>query len=286
MMSGISGSVALVTGSSEGIGLSAARAYAAAGARVALTARTASRLHQEVASLVAGGADALAVPADVTSPDDVARLMHEVRERWGGLDILVCNAGVGLFGSIETLSEPALRQAFEVNFFGVVRCIQQALPLMRPRRRGLIQIVSSVIGRRSLPMYGGYCATKFALHAVADALRLELEPDGIQVQMFYPALTDTRFSRNALVSSPRTGSGRIRATSADEVARQMVAAARRRKRDHVVTAGGRALVRLNDLAPGLVDAILGQVMMRPGGRTKDPLDALSRRREQPRRRGA
>ena len=286
MVNGISGAVALVTGSSEGIGLAAARAYAAAGARVAITARTGARLEKEVAALQAGGADALAVRADVTAPEDVARLMESVRSRWGGLDILVCNAGVGLFGAIESLPEPALRQVFEVNFFGVVRCIQQALPLMRPRGRGLIQIVSSVIGRRSLPMYGGYCATKFALHAVADALRLELQPEGIHVQMFYPALTDTEFSRNAIAASPRSKSRALRATPAEEVARQMVAAARRRKRDHVVTAGGRALVRLNDLAPGLVDAILGQVMMRQGGRGKDPLDALSRRREQPGRRGA
>src|SRR5262245_54590961 len=161
---GISGAVALVTGASEGIGLAASRAYAGAGARVVLAARSESRLEKEAAALREDGADALAVRADVTSADDVARLMLAVQERWGGLDILVCNAGVGLFGPVETLPEAALRQAFEVNFFGVVRCIQQALPLMRSRGRGLIQIVSSVIGRRSIPMYGGYCATKFALH--------------------------------------------------------------------------------------------------------------------------
>jgi NAD(P)-dependent dehydrogenase (short-subunit alcohol dehydrogenase family) len=264
MVPPISRSVVLITGASSGIGLAAAQAYAAAGGRVVLSARRAGLLQQEADSIAARGGEALAITADVTSPSQVAALMAGVHERCGGLDILVCNAGVGLYGPVETLPEEALRRAFEVNFFGVIRCIQQALPVMRIRRRGLIQIVSSVIGRRSVPFYGGYCATKFALHAMADALRVELQEDGIHVQMFYPALTDTPFPDNAVIRSPRPARERLRPMPAAEVARQMVSAARRGARDHVVTAAGRALVRLNDLAPSVVDAILGQVMMREG----------------------
>ena len=270
MVPPITGSVVLITGASSGIGLAAARAYAAAGGRVVLSARRAGLLEQEAGSIAASGAEAVAIPADVTSPRQVAALMAAVRERFGGVDILVCNAGVGLYGPVGTLPEEALRQAFEVNFFGVIRCIQEALPAMRIRGRGLIQIISSVIGRRSVPFYGGYCATKFALHAMADALRVELQEEGLHVQMFYPALTDTPFSDNAVIRSPRPARGRLRPMPAEDVARQMVSAARRGARDHVVTATGRALVRLNDLAPSVVDAILGQVMMRDGSRHAVP----------------
>ena len=261
MVPSLTGAVTVITGASAGIGLAAARAYAAAGARVVLSARTEHRLSEEAAAIVASGGEAMAVGADVTSPTQVASLVDAVRARWGRLDILVCNAGVGLYGRVEDLPEEALRRAFEVNFFGVVRCVQQALPLMKAGRAGLIQIVSSVIGRRAVPLYGGYCATKFALQGMADALRLEAARDGIHVQMFYPALTDTGFSRNALIASPDSPSRRLRATSAGEVARQMVTAARRGSREHIVTASGRALVRLNSVAPSLVDALLDRILL-------------------------
>lgn len=261
MLSSLSGAVTVITGASEGIGLAAARAYAQAGARVVMSARNEARLEGEADAIVAAGGQAIAVAADVTSDAQVAALVAAARERCGRIDLLVCNAGVGLWGAVADLPEAALRQVFEVNFFGVVRCIQHAVPLMRAGRGGLIQIVSSVIGRRAVPLYGGYCASKAALQGMADALRLELARERIQVQMFYPALTETGFSRNALTSSPKHETGRLRPTPASEVARQMVAAARRGAREHIVTASGRALVRLNGVAPSVVDALLSQLML-------------------------
>jgi NAD(P)-dependent dehydrogenase (short-subunit alcohol dehydrogenase family) len=274
MIPSLSGAVTVITGASSGIGLAAAHAYAASGSRVVLSARNGRRLHEEAADITARGGEAMAVPADVTSDEQVVSLMEAVRERWGRLDLLVCNAGVGLYGPVAEIPEPALRQVFEVNFFGVVRCIQRAVPLMRAGGGGLIQIVSSVIGRRAVPLYGGYCASKSALQGMADALRLEVAPDGIHVQMFYPALTETDFSRNCLIGPPEPPPPRMRPTPAREVARQMVLAARRRSREHIVSASGRALVRLSGVAPSVVDALLTQVMLSgPDGR------AVRRRRK-------
>ncbi|HKY33939.1 MAG TPA: SDR family NAD(P)-dependent oxidoreductase [Candidatus Polarisedimenticolia bacterium] len=260
----IRGSVVVVTGASSGIGLAAAEAYAAAGARVVLAARSEDRLSLAAGRITARGGQALAVAADVTRRDQVERLVESTLERLGAIDILVCNAGIGLYGRVDELREEDLRAVFDVNVFGVLRCIQASLPSMAARRRGLIQIVSSVLGRRAVPGYGGYSASKFALYALAESLRLEAAPLGIAVQTIYPALTDTPFSDNALRSAPHSRPRRLKSMPASEVAAQMVRAARRGVRDHVVTAGGRALVLLNGLAPGFVDSIIGQIMASSG----------------------
>ena len=256
--------VTIITGASAGIGRAAAMSFAGAGARVALVARDPLPLNEAAAAIRARGGEAVAVPADVTRDDDVARMTASVLERYGRIDILVCNAGVGLYGNVADLEMEDLRRAFEVNYFGVIRCIQAALPAMRRARSGLIQLVSSVIGRRSIPGYSGYCASKFALYALAEALRIELNPDGITVQTVYPALTATGFSANAIRRNP-TRSGPPRGMPPEKVAQHMLRAARRGSRDCVITMGGRVLTLANGLAPGLVDAVVARVVKRIDG---------------------
>ncbi len=252
--------VTIITGASAGIGRAAAMTFAGAGARVVLVSRDPARLSEAAAAIRAAGGEALAVPADVTRDDDVDRMVDSVLDRYGRIDILVCNAGVGLYGDVADLPMEALRRTFEVNYFGVVRCIQAALPSMRRARSGLIQIVSSVIGRRSIPGYSGYCATKFALYALAEALRLELRSDGIKVQTVYPALTATGFPANAVIRNPARSNAPPRGMSPERVAQHMLRAARRGSRDHVITLGGRVLTAMNGLAPRIVDAVVARVV--------------------------
>lgn len=253
--------VTIITGASSGIGRACALAYARSGAVVVLASRDAARLRQVADAIRRNGdAEPLIVPADVTQTVQVERLAEATISAYGRIDILVCNAGVGLYAPVASLPVDALQRVFDVNFFGVVRGIQAALPHMLGRRSGLIQIVSSLIGVRAVPGYAGYCATKFALAALAESLRVEVQGAGLRVQMIYPGLTDTAFSANAILRDPAVGSYRIRPASPEKVARVMVRAARGRARDIYVTAGGRLLAALSRLSPSLVDAILARVM--------------------------
>jgi len=267
----IAGAVTIITGASSGIGRAAARLFARQGARVVLASRNEPRLRDLQAEIAGYPAEALVVPTDVTSDEQVLSLVRTTLARFGSIDILICNAGVGLYSDVASLPPQALRRVFDVNFFGVVRCVQAALPSMIERRSGLIQIISSVIGRRSLPGYSGYCATKFALYALAESLRVELHGTGVTVQTVYPSLTATEFQDNSIIRNPGETPGRITAMPAEQVARRMVGAARRRTRDCVVGVPGRLLVWLNRLSPSLTDAVLARAMRRmkrpPAGRS-------------------
>ena len=262
----LGGAVTVITGASSGIGRAAARRFARQGARVVLASRNEPRLRALQAEIASYPAEAFVVATDVTNDEQVLSLVRMTLARFGSIDILICNAGVGLYSDVASLPPEALRRVFEVNYFGVVRCVQAALPSMLERRSGLIQIISSIIGRRSLPGYSGYCATKFALYALAESLRVELRGTGVTVQTVYPSLTATEFSDNCIIRKPGETPGAITAMTAEQVARRMVQAARRGTRDSLVGIPGRLLVWLNRLSPSLTDAILARAM-RPTRRT-------------------
>jgi len=257
--------VTIITGASSGIGRAASLEFARAGCRVVLASRDEARLRQLEGEIAAASGSALAIPTDVTQDAQVEALAGAALKQYGRIDILVCNAGVGLYSPVKDLPEDALRRVFEVNFFGVVRCVKAVLPSMIEHKSGLVQVVSSVIGLRSMPGYAGYCATKFALSALTESLRLELAGSGVRVQTVYPALTDTAFSANSIQRDSSRRSGLMKAMPAEQVARRMVRAARSGRRDTVISAGGRLLVFLNRLSPALTDKLVARIMT-TGGR--------------------
>ena len=254
----IAGAVTIITGASQGIGRAASILFARSGARVVLAAREPTRLEELAGEIVGTGSEALAVPTDVTNENDVKSLTAKTLDRFGRIDILICNAGVGLYSPVQNLPIEALRATFDVNFYGVLHCIQQVLPSMLEQRSGLVQVISSVIGRRSVPGYAGYCSTKFALYALVEALRVEMrmEKTGIDVQTVYPSLTDTPFPDNAIISNPGGHPSRIQPMPPEVVARHMLNAALTGKRDQIVSMAGKALALLNGVAPGLVDRVI------------------------------
>ncbi len=261
--------VVLITGASSGIGRAAARAYAAEGAHVVLAARREEPLREAAREVEALGVRALAVRCDITQPADVEHLVREAEAAFGGVDILINNAGIGLFGPVEALFEEQLRHVFEVNFFALVRVTRAALPLLRRRPGAQIVNVSSVLGHRGLPLLGGYCAAKAAVNALTESLRAELASEGLSVLLISPGFTETEFRQARLHAEGwRQKPPPFQQMSAETVARAMVRASRRRSRDTLLTFPGRLMVLANRLTPGLFDRIARRMASRMADRPK------------------
>ncbi|WP_420109239.1 SDR family NAD(P)-dependent oxidoreductase, partial [Mycolicibacter arupensis] len=173
-----------ITGGTPGnFGMAFAEAALETGDRVVLT----SRRPQELAAWAEQYGDrVLVAPLELTDAAQVQRAVRAAEEHFGGIDVLVNNAGRGWYGSIEGMDESALRAMFELNFFAVLSVTRAVLPGMRARGNGWIVNVSSVAGLVSAPGFGYYSATKFAIEAVSDALHDEVAPHGISVLTVEP----------------------------------------------------------------------------------------------------
>ncbi|MCA1718439.1 MAG: SDR family oxidoreductase [Actinobacteria bacterium] len=203
--------MAVVTGASSGIGEATARALAGRGAAVVLAARAEEKLRFLAREISAAGSPALAMKTDVTDQDSVEEMVERTIEEFGSLDILVNNAGLGLSGRVEDLRADDLRYLFEVNLVGPLICVRAALPRMN--RGGRIINVSSVVGKRAIPKVGGYCASKSALNALSDALRVEVVGRGITVTSVYPGTTQTAFRENSRRTKDEKRSSALRTWS-------------------------------------------------------------------------
>lgn len=189
----------LITGCSSGLGRAAAIIFRSAGFDTFATARDPSQLD----GLRALGCHTLAL--DVTSEDARRNAVETIEREFGAVGILVNNAGYGQYGPLEEISLDALRRQFETNVFGALRLSQLALPAMRRAGRGRIVNISSVAGRVSSIGGGAYHATKFAIEALTDALRPEVEPFGIDVVNVLPGPIATQFEATLLKNIPDTG---------------------------------------------------------------------------------
>lgn len=179
--------VILVTGCSSGIGRATALEAAARGHRVFASARR----REDVADLAAKGIGTLAL--DVTDAISIGEAVREVLRAAERIDALVNNAGYGQYGAIEDVSLEEWRAQFEVNVFGAIAVLRAVLPAMRAARGGTVVNVSSVAGRVAIPFAGPYSASKHALEAISDALRVEVSPWGIRVVLVEPGPISTGF---------------------------------------------------------------------------------------------
>jgi short-subunit dehydrogenase len=219
-----------------------------------LTARAEEKLRFLEREISAAGGQALAVRTDVTDRNSVEAMVERTIEAFGSLDVLVNNAGLGLSGRVAELRAEDLRHVLEVNLVGPLVCIQAALPHMR--HGGRIINVSSVVGKRAIPKVSGYCATKSALNALSDALRVEVAGRGITVTSVYPGTTQTAFRENSRRTKDEKRGWRPRGVVPEEVAAKIAAAAESGGRDVYVTLPDRLFVAGTTLAPGLFDRLL------------------------------
>ncbi len=246
----------LITGASSGLGEACARAFASHGSRVVLAARREDRLNELTALLQSQGHRALAVRCDVTQPDDARALFDRLGETFGALDVLVNNAGVGLFGPLEAVTDAQLERVFQVNVLGLTRVTQGALPFLKKSADAHVVNVSSVLGHRALPMLGGYSASKAAVNSLTESMRLELAPWGIDVHLVSPGLIATEF-RQVRLHAPGFGPEQLPddGVPPEAVAQTIVEMCRTGRKEAVVGWSSRAIVWSNRLAPRLFDKI-------------------------------
>lgn len=248
------GKVAVVTGASSGIGEATARELASCGATVVLASRATDKLEALQREISSSGGLALAVETDVSDRGSVEAMVGRAIGEFGSLDILVNNAGLGLSGRIAEVRAEDVRHVFEVNAIGPLNCIQAALPHMG--EGGRIINVSSVVGRRAIPKVGAYCASKSALGALSDALRVEVADRGVTVTSVYPGTTRTSFRENSRRTRDEKRGWRPKGVTPDKVAQKIADAAERGPRDVYVTLPDRLFVAGVTLFPGLADRVL------------------------------
>lgn len=250
--------VAIVTGASRGIGAAIATELAQQGCHVVLAARSQDAIHALADRLHQGyGVRTLALTVDMADPAAVTALVDQTVATLGGVDLLINNAGMGIYGSMDEVKMSDLRHVFDVNFFGAIEAMQAVVPTMRRRGGGVIVNISSIVGKFASPMGGGYTASKFALEGASAAARAELKRDKIKVIVVRPGLTETEFSQHARVSVPgaehRQGERHapMRGIAPEKVAQRTVRAIQRGEREVYVSWFDRLLVFGSQLLPGL-----------------------------------
>jgi len=241
--------VVIITGASSGIGKETALAFARAGARVVIAARREDPLRQ----LAAANPQLFPVVADVTSDAAVARLIETTVKEFGRIDILINNAGIGMRALVEKTKPEDARRVMEINFFGVLRCTQAALPVMRRQGAGQIVNIASVLAVIATPRNSIYCASKFALLAFSDALRLEVRSAGIDVITILPGYTDTPFFDNLVRYDGSARMSPFAGQRPAHVAQVILRACRHRRRQVALSFLGILGGWSKRLVPGFVD---------------------------------
>ena len=263
----IRGKVVLITGASEGIGAACAEAFRHKGAQLALTARSVEKLR------LVGRDDALVIAGDITLDGTQEHVVNSTIDRYGRIDVLINNAGIGLYTPAWRAPMKDVRSLFELNFFAPLRLIQLVAPHMRRQRGGTIVNVSSIAGKITLPWMTLYSAGKYALCSLTDGLRMELRGDGVHLMSVCPGYVETGFQRHILGGEiPAAIAGRRSfAISAAKCAQAIVRGVENEKRTVMTPGLGWLAVSAARLLPWLVD---------------DRLERMNSRRPEPETPGA
>ena len=200
--------------------------------------------------------------ADVINPADRLAMLGAMSERFGGMDVLINNAGIGATGHFAEAAEDRLRSIFEVNFFGLAELTRQAVPILRQGVNPAVVNISSVLGSGALPGRSEYSSSKFAVQGLSEALRGELSKDGIDVIVVNPGFTATNFSQNMLERNSKFQADHMRGMTSEQVAVATLRAMARGTNDLTLTAQGKLFLFMNRFFPRLVDWIINRRVKR------------------------
>jgi short-subunit dehydrogenase len=250
----------VVTGASSGIGEATAYRFARARAKIGLVARREERLAKVAERVRELGGEAIVAVADLADETRAKAAISDIENAFSGIDVLVNNAGFGLYAPLQSVRREDIERVFAVNTFGALACIQAVLPGMRRRGNGLIVNVSSIVGKRALPMTGAYAASKYALQGLSDALRIELAGTGVRVSVVCPGYTSTEFSESTVDYGTARSRPRGGVMSSEEVAEAIFDCARKPRREIVLTGKGRLVVFLQRFAPAVADWVIGRAV--------------------------
>ncbi len=273
----LSEQVIVITGASSGIGLATAKMAAERGAKVVLSARSRDALAQAVDETKQPGGEAAFVVADVTKREDLERIAATAVERFGGFDTWVNNAGVGIWGLIDEVSEEDMRQLFETNFWGVVHGSRIAVQHLRQKGGALIN-VGSLTSDRAVPLQGIYSASKHAMKGFTDALRTELEFEDapISVTLIKPVSIGTPMPQHVKTYGDKEAKFPPPVYRPEDVAATIVRAAEHPVREAFVGSSAMMLSMLSTLAPRLLDWVSAKFLVpgQVGPKEATPADNL------------
>ncbi|MCS6821156.1 MAG: SDR family oxidoreductase [Microscillaceae bacterium] len=251
--------VVIITGGSSGIGKSCAFAFGKAGAKVVITGRKEPQLFTTSQELTQAGITNLPIVADVSVEADNQRMVEQTLAHFGKIDVLINNAGISMRALFEELDLSVIRKVMETNFFGTVYATKYCLPHILQTQGSIIGI-SSIAGHRGLPARTGYSASKFAMQGFFEALRSELIYKKIHILVVAPGFTATNIRNTALTDEGKAQGQSPRAENkmmtADEVARYILKATLKKKRDLILTTQGKLTVWLNKFFPKLLDKLV------------------------------
>jgi short-subunit dehydrogenase len=249
----------IITGASSGIGRALAFEMAVRGARLVLAARSGDKLAELAGKLSAAKAEVLTVVTDVSREADCHRLIDEAVRKFGGVDVLINNAGISMRALFEEVDLKVIRNLMDINFWGTVYCTKFALPYLL-QAKGSVVGVSSIAGFKGLPGRTGYSASKFAMQGFLETLRIENLKKGLHVMIACPGFTASNIRNTALGAdgsqqgeSPRDEHSMM---TAEEVARRIAGGIEKRKKLLVMTLQGKMTVILNKIFPFFMDRMV------------------------------
>lgn len=254
----VSGKRFIITGASSGIGKALALQLAERKCSLVINARRAERLTGLQAEIEQRGGKAIVVAGDVSDPATRQNLATTAQREWGGLDVLINNAGIGALGNFASASEDRLRKVMEVNFFAPAELTRICIPLLEKGAQPIIVNISSVLAHRAVPLKSEYCASKFAIHGLSDAIRAELDTLGIDVLLVSPSTTASEFFENVIDKTDGKYKKMSNAKTPEYVAKRTIRAIERGNHEILLSWSGWAFVWLDRLWPGFADQMVAR----------------------------
>ncbi len=246
----------IITGASSGIGRALANEFGRLGANVVAGARNEDGLRELVAGISAAGGKAVYAVTDVTAEDDCANLVKKAVDSFGGVDVLICNAGISMRALFDDVDLAVLKRLMDVNFWGTVYCTKYALPWLQ-KSKGSVVGVSSVAGIHGLPGRTGYSASKYAMTGFLETVRIENLKKNVHVMIACPGFTASNVRFTALTADGSSQGESPRAEdkmmTAEEAAHRIIKGVAKRKRTVLMDFNGRASTQIKKIWPSFLD---------------------------------